>query len=213
MKRILFVGDSITDGWRDRNNDNLRGSGYVTAASAWVSSEFPGEYECINRGIGGNRIIDLLAREKSDIINLCPDYISIMVGVNDVWQELENRNGILPERYEVLYDMLVSDIKAALPDVKIFIMGSYVTKGLATTVKWDAFREGVDKMAATAERIAQKHGLLFVDMQEMFDHALTMAPAEYWTVDGIHPTSGGQGLIARAWIKAFCTLLKRSEKF
>lgn len=203
MKRILFVGDSITDGWRERDNDNLRGSGYVTAASAWVSSEFPGEYQCINRGIGGNRIVDLLAREKCDIINLKPDYVSIMIGVNDVWQELGLKNGISPERYEVLYDMLISDIKTALPDAKMFIMGSYLTKGLETTEKWDEFKGGVDKMAAVAKKLAEKHGLLFVDMQKAFDEALTKAPAEYWTVDGVHPTSGGQGLIAREWIKAF----------
>lgn len=203
MKRILFVGDSITDGWRERDNDNLRGSGYVTAASAWVSSEFPGEYQCINRGIGGNRIVDLLAREKCDMINLKPDYVSIMIGVNDVWQELGLKNGISPERYEVLYDMLISDIKTALPDAKMFIMGSYLTKGLETTEKWDEFKGGVDKMAAVAKKLAEKHGLLFVDMQKAFDEALTKAPAEYWTVDGVHPTSGGQGLIAREWIKAF----------
>ena len=203
MKKILFVGDSITDGCRERNNDNLRGSGYVTVASARVSSEYPGEYECINRGISGNRIVDLLAREKCDIINLNPDYISIMIGVNDVWHELELKNGISPERYEILYDMLISDIKEALPEVKIFIMGSYLTKGSATTEKWEDFKSGVDKMAAVAKGIAQKHGLLFVDMQEAFDHALTLAPAEYWTVDGVHPASGGQGLIAREWVKAF----------
>jgi len=206
MKRILFVGDSITDGWRVRDNDNLRGSGYVTAASAWVSSEFPGEYECINRGIGGNRIVDLLAREKCDIINLKPDYVSIMIGVNDVWQELGQKNGISPERYEVLYDMLISDIKTALPDAKMFIMGSYLTKGIETNERWDEFKAGVDKMAAVAKQLAEKHGLLFVDMQSVFDDALEKAPAEYWTVDGVHPTSGGQGILAREWIKAFMTI-------
>ena len=209
MKKILFVGDSITDGWRERENDNLKGSGYVTIASGWVSSEYPGEYQCINRGIGGNRVVDLLAREKCDIINLKPDIISIMIGVNDVWQEIGQKNGISPERYEVLYDMLISDIKEALPDVKLFIMGSYLTKGLATTEKWEAFKSGVDKMAAAAKGLAKKHGLLFVDMQAAFDEALTKAPAEYWTVDGVHPSSGGQGLLAREWIKAFKELEKQ----
>lgn len=92
-----------------------------------------------------------------------------MVGVNDVWQEIEHQNGISPERYEMLYDMLVSDTKSALPDAKIFIMGSYITKGLATTEKWDVFKSGVDKMADAAKRIAQKYELLFVDMQSSFD--------------------------------------------
>ena len=202
--KILFQGDSITDAGRDRTDNYNLGLGYPLYAAELLKERFKEvDFEFINRGISGNRIVDLLAREKCDIINLNPDYISIMIGVNDVWHELELKNGISPERYEILYDMLISDIKEALPEVKIFIMGSYLTKGSATTEKWEDFKSGVDKMAAVAKGIAQKHGLLFVDMQEAFDHALTLAPAEYWTVDGVHPASGGQGLIAREWVKAF----------
>jgi len=119
---------------------------------------------------------------------------------------LGQKNGISPERYEVLYDMLISDIKTALPDAKMFIMGSYLTKGIETNERWDEFKAGVDKMAAVAKQLAEKHGLLFVDMQSVFDDALEKAPAEYWTVDGVHPTSGGQGILAREWIKAFMTI-------
>ena len=84
MKRILFQGDSITDCGRARENDAHVGTGYALLVKSQLGFENPGEYEFYNRGISGNRIVDLYARIKADIINLAPDYISILIGVNDV---------------------------------------------------------------------------------------------------------------------------------
>ena len=83
MKKILFQGDSITDVGRSLENDAARGHGYATLVSASLGMDRPGEFEFVNRGISGNRIIDLLARVKADIINLTPDYMSILIGIND----------------------------------------------------------------------------------------------------------------------------------
>ena len=107
MKRILFQGDSITDANRSRENEAWKGEGYPTLITAKLGFEHPNEYEFINRGISGNRVVDLLARVKSDMINLKPDYMSILIGVNDVWHELEYSNGVSAERYEQIYTCLL----------------------------------------------------------------------------------------------------------
>ena len=93
VKRILFQGDSITDMYRVRDLDHYAGCGYATLVSAQLGYENPGEYTFINRGIGGDRSIDILARIKKDAINLKPDYMSIFVGVNDAWAEIDTGNG------------------------------------------------------------------------------------------------------------------------
>ena len=87
MKKVLFMGDSITDAMRDKDSDAYMGAGYATMAAGVLGRKEPYAYEFMNRGISGNRIVDLHARIRKDMINLQPDYISILIGVNDVWHE------------------------------------------------------------------------------------------------------------------------------
>ena len=122
MKTILFQGDSITDAGRNRDYDPHRGSGYATIVSGKLGYEYPDEYNFINRGISGNRSVDLYARIKQDLINHRPDYLSILIGVNDVWHELNEQNGVAAPKFEMVYSMLIEEIKEALPDIKIFIL-------------------------------------------------------------------------------------------
>ena len=121
--KILFQGDSITDMYRSKENEESFGVGYALLVKASLGLEVPGEYEFINRGIAGNRIVDLYARLKTDIINIKPDVMSILIGVNDVWHEFgDYPNGVDAEKFYKIYDMLIEEIKEALPDVKIMIM-------------------------------------------------------------------------------------------
>ena len=206
MKRILFQGDSITDAQRSREEDWKMGNGYPTLVSAHLGCEYPGEYEFINRGIGGNRIVDLYARMKSDIVNLKPDIMSILIGVNGVWQEITRGNGVPAKKYELIYNMLINEVKEFLPDIKIMTMGPYVLKGSATEENWDTFRSEVDKRIAAAKNVAQKNGLIYIPLQEKFDEGLKKAPANYWTMDGVHPTAMGHEIIKRAWLDGFSRL-------
>lgn len=203
MKRILFQGDSITDADRSRERDEFRGVGYPTLVSGKLGYDYPGEYEFLNRGIGGNRSIDLLARVKADIINLKPDVMSILIGVNDVWHEIMFQNGICAERYEEYYNIIIDEVTKALPNLKIMILEPFVLKGSSTEENWDIFRTGVENMAVCARRVAQKNNLKFVPLQESFDEAYKKAEMGYWLFDGVHPTAAGHELIARAWIDAF----------
>ena len=101
MKLVLFQGDSITDCGRNREADHPMGSGYATMAAGEIMAEHPGEYRFLNRGISGNRSVDLYARIKQDLINLKPDYLSILIGVNDVWHEYTRQNGVDADKFEM----------------------------------------------------------------------------------------------------------------
>ena len=207
--RILFQGDSITDAGRNRENDALDGRGYTNLVSAKLGFENPGAYEFLNRGISGNRVSDLVARMKKDIINLKPDVMSILIGVNDVWHEVESQNGVSADLYERLYHLLIGEIKAELPDIRILIMEPFVVKGTATEMHWQIFHDEVHLRAAAARRVAEKNGLEFIALQEKFDEVLALAPEAYWLRDGVHPTAAGHELIAREWIGAFLAEKRR----
>lgn len=203
MTKILFQGDSITDAGRNREAGFITGWGYPTLVASRLGYENPCACEFINRGIGGNRISDLVARMKCDIINLQPDVMSILIGVNDVWHELSSQNGTGTALFETLYDLLITEVKQALPNIRILIMEPFVLKGPATEEKWEDFRDGVAEKAAAARRVAEKHGLEFIPLQEKLNEATTLAPSTYWLRDGVHPSEAGHELLAREWIKTF----------
>lgn len=207
MKTILFQGDSITDASRNRDLHFDMGKGYPNLVSAHLGFENPGEYEFINRGISGNRIVDLYARMKVDLINLKPDIMSILIGVNDVWHEIVHQNGVAPEKFKKIYSMLIEEVKEALPDTKIMLLEPFVLEGPATAENIEKFGE-VRKMAQAAREIADKYNLVFIPLQDKFDEAVKLAPSEYWLGDGVHPTPKGHELIKREWLKAFETIEK-----
>ena len=203
MKRILFQGDSITDWCRAKDRDDVLGSNYVSMISGELGLKYPNKYEFINRGISGNRSIDILGRTQKDIVALKPDYMSILVGVNDVWHGLEWNNGISPERYEIYYNMIIEETKESLPDIKIMILEPFILKGSVAMKDPDAYISGVKKLAKIAKKVADKNGAIFVFLQEKFDEMLKYAPVEYWSYDGVHPNAAGHCIIKNAWIEAF----------
>ena len=208
-KIILFQGDSITDCGRNREDLTSTGVGYAHMVKGQVGFEHPGKYEFINKGISGNRIVDVYARIKADIINLKPDYMSLLIGVNDVWHELGWHNGVDAEKFEKIYDMLIAEIMEELPDIKIMILEPFVLEGMSTAAteaepeRWEYFRTEVPKRAVVAKRIAEKYNLSFVALQDVFNNACKQAPPSYWLCDGVHPTPMGHWLIKNEWIKAF----------
>ena len=209
-KLILFQGDSITDCGRNRDDIRSTGVGYAHMVKGQLGCEYPGMYDFINKGIGGNRIVDIYARIKSDIINLKPDYMSLLIGVNDVWHELNGvHNGVSAEKFEKIYDMLIAEILEALPNIKIMIMEPFVLEGFNTCAteafpdRWDQFRTEVPLRAAAAKRIAEKYNLVYVTLQDKFDEACKEAEAVYWLEDGVHPTPMGHWIIKNEWMKAF----------
>lgn len=203
MKKILFQGDSITDAGRSREIERNAGWGYATLVKAELGYEEPNAYEFYNRGIGGNRLVDVYARIKTDIIQLKPDIMSILIGINDVWSEIRWENGSSPEKYYKLYSMLIEEVKEALPDIKIMILEPFVLHGEATNEHWERFRSETEALAKKAAQIAEKYNLPFIPLQHLFDEAYKKAPEGYWLGDGVHPSAPGHEIIKREWIKAF----------
>lgn len=207
MKKILFQGDSITDVLRDRSTDRYLGSGYPTVVAANVAAAHPGEYTFMNRGVSGDRIVDVYARMKRDIINLKPDIVSILIGINGVWHEISEHNGVSAEKFERIYDMLMDELTKALPETKFMLLEPFVQYGCVTCPceehpdRWEIYQRQTPLRAQATRRIAEKYNAVFVPLQQVFDEASQKAPSEYWLVDGVHPTTCGHGLIAREWIR------------
>lgn len=205
--RILFQGDSITDAGRSRTDDVPVGVGYPLMVKAFLGFDNPGKYEFLNRGISGDRIVDVYARMKSDIINLKPDVMSILIGVNDVWHEVgDNPNGVDADKYFKIYSMLIEEVKAALPDLKIMILEPFVMKAEKVADYYDMFRPEVEKRAEMAKKIAEKFNLPFIPLQAGFDELAKDAGVTYWLADGVHPTAMGHEYIKRQWLKEFNNL-------
>ena len=203
MKTILFQGDSITDACRSRDGEMWKGMGYPLLVTAQLSYEHPNQYTFYNRGISGNRVVDLYARIKEDILKLKPDVMSILIGVNDVWHECSIQQGVDAEKYFKVYALLIEEVKAALPDIQIMILEPFALKGTGNEAYWDEFYSEVKKRAAKAKESAERYDLTFIPLQDKFEEATKQAPNEYWLMDGVHPTEAGHALIQNEWVKYF----------
>ena len=214
-KRILFQGDSITDCGRDRNNFWSMGGGYPTLVMAELGLDYPYEYEVLNRGISGDRIVDVYARIKRDFINLKPDYASILIGVNDTWHEINCENGVATEKFEKIYTMLLDEIFEALPNLKLILIAPYVLEGSGTCSteekpdKWEIFKADVTEKAKVVKKLAEKYNATFVPLQEMFDKASEQYGVSHWLPDGVHPSIAGAKLIANAWLEKFYSEIEK----
>ncbi|MGM9625785.1 MAG: SGNH/GDSL hydrolase family protein [Eubacteriales bacterium] len=203
--KILFQGDSITDVGKNAGAGSLTpiGQGYAMICAAALGAKYPCQFTFENRGISGNRIVDVYARIKADGWNLEPDVFSILIGVNDVWHEIGNKNGVDAERFYRVYRMLVTDTIARLPAVRMILMEPFVLNCGVCAEHWDYFRDETAKRGEAIRRIADECGQIFLPLQDMFDQACSLAPANYWLGDGVHPTTAGHKLIADRWIAAF----------
>ncbi len=190
---------------RDRNTDGAVGSygfGYPFLLESKFSSETPGKHVLINRGISGNRTVDLYARIKSDCWNLKPDLISVLIGVNDVWHEVAFKNGVDIERFERVYRMFIDDTEKVLADVKLMLLEPFVLKGTATEEKYGEF-SAVREYARAVRKIAEEKNIPFVPLQARFDELSEKYGAEQWLYDGVHPSVAGAKVIADAWLEVF----------
>ena len=212
-KIILFQGDSITDCERNRNNAFDLAKGYPNLVMATLNMDEPYQYSAYNRGISGDRIADVYARIRKDMINLKPDYISMLVGINEVWHGYAFDNGADEKKFEMIYGLVIEELMRELPVTKIFLFEPFYLHGSATCNteqtpgRWEYYLRETPLRQAAVKRVAEKYGLPFVPMQALFEEVEATAPYEgYWLWDGVHPTEAGHELIKRQWLKAFAAI-------
>lgn len=199
---ILFQGDSITDAGRSRrstgpNDAAALGHGYPVLIGSALLADYPAaNLKILNRGISGHKVPDLAKRWEKDTVELKPDILSILIGVNDIWHKLNGRYNGTVKDYETGYRALLKGTRKSLPDVRIVICEPFVLRCGAVNDSW--FPE-FGQRRDVAKKLAEEMNITFVPFQAMFDEAAKKAPPEYWTRDGVHPTLAGHGLIAKTW--------------
>ena len=202
--RVLFQGDSVTDAGRIRENPADLGQGYPQYAAGLLQKRYPEiSWEFINRGIGGNRTGDLLARWRTDCIDLQPDLVSILIGINDTWRTFDQNDPTSVERFEENYRRLLEDVQAHT-HAKILMLEPFV---LHDTSDKDAWRADLDPKIQAVRRLAWEYADAFVPLDGLFAAACVERPPLYWTADGVHPVEAGARLIAAAYADAAAKLL------
>jgi len=201
MANIVFYGDSITDCGRNREDSHLFSSGYPAIVAGRLGLEYPEENVYSNRGISGNRVVDLYA-QINGIHNDKPDVLSILIGVNDVWHK-QHGNGVDTAKFEMVYTLLLDEIYEKNPNVKIMLLEPFVVKACATEAIYEDFRSDVESKAAVVKKLAEKYGIPFIPLQEDFDRLYNPENPGYWLRDGVHPTLAGHTFIADKWIETY----------
>lgn len=203
--KLVFIGDSITDCERARPvGEGLFGAlgkGYVSIVEGLLYAIRPADaIRVVNMGTSGNTVLDLKARWSTDVFDLKPDWLVVMIGVNDVWRQfdlpLQKEIHVLPDVYARTLDELVAATK---PKVKGLVLMSpfYIEPNPA-----DAMRARMDEYGAIVKKTAKKHGALFVDTQAAFNGALQHMHANNLAWDRVHPNNIGHAIIAKAFLNA-----------
>jgi lysophospholipase L1-like esterase len=202
---ILLQGDSITDAGRNKednsfNNPRALGSGYAMLLAAQMLEKYaPLNLKIYNKGISGNKVYQLAERWDKDCLEIKPDILSILIGVNDFWHKLNgNYNGTI-EIYRNDYIALLERTKKVLPNINLVICEPFAVPGVkAVDDKW--YPEFYEYQKAARE-IATRFGATFIPYQAIYDEAQKRAPGAYWTSDGVHASLAGAQLMAAAWLE------------
>lgn len=204
MDRIVFAGDSVTDMGSvnpvgEGLFDNV-GRSYVRVIENMLAVWYP---ECFirvtNSGIGGNTSRDLLARFDRDVVDLNPDWVSICIGINDVWRQFDSPaipdGHVLPDEYRSNMETMIGKVKGKVKG--IFILSPYIIEPL----REDKMRARMDEYVEICRELAEKHGCVFVDFQKMYEEYCSVRHSSYVAWDRIHPNQIGATLMAREFLK------------
>jgi acyl-CoA thioesterase-1 len=197
--RILFTGDSITDSGRNRDkSEDIGYFGYVPITAAHLQARLaaPG-LKIFNRGIGGNRVCDLLKRVDADLLALKPTVVSILIGINDTWRRYDSGDATDAKAFERDYRAVLEKIERQL-EARIILLEPFVLHTPADRAKW---REDLNPKIDVVRKLAVDFGAELLPLDGLFAQAATQAPGAYWAEDGVHPTAAGHALIAETWLE------------
>ena len=207
--RILFQGDSITDGGRGRSEDpnHILGQELRLPPRRRLWGPLPGPRlgRFLNRGISGNKVTDLAARWQGDTLALKPDVLSILVGVNDAGSVVNSggSGGVTAQQYEQVYDQILQQAVAADPNLKLVLCEPFVAQTGHVMDHPEQWNAEIKLRQAAVERLAAKYHAPVVHFQLMFNAAISHSkqPVTFWVWDGIHPTYAGHQLMADEWLR------------
>ena len=209
-KTIVFQGDSITDMNREkvskRDQNHIYGHSYVFLLAGKLSFESPETFGRIwNRGISGNRSYDLLARWQTDTLDLRPDLISVLVGINDLLFPDEHHTSPDPDGYRRTLLEIVSMTRRSLGDVPFVFCEPFGFPDPLDEHYRDLMTNGLPLYQEAMHTVAAETSSLFIPLQKPFCDAYAAHSAKgqaFWLWDGIHPTAAGHQIIAREWLRA-----------
>lgn len=219
-KRVLFIGDSITDGlwgnskvWNtpseDRNHKDMNhiyGHGYMMICASHYQGLYPEEeFVFWNRGISGNTLDDLSARWQKDALALRPDVVSILIGTNDVGKALDKGYTVDVEAWKAQYMALLDSTLSINPDCRFVLCTPFVAKAgkMAATSNYDEREKMIASLQTAVASIAAKYDAVLVPFDSLVSNSIAShpeLPATYWIWDGIHPTPAMHYLMAQMWI-------------
>lgn len=203
--RILFQGDSVTDCQRVYDDPKDLGQGYVVYTVEAIKSAFPGmDIEFLNRGISGNRTENLLARVDADLIDLQPDIVTILIGINDTWHkymiDLETTVEYFRANYETVLKRIKSETKA-----KIVILEPFLLYNMGK----DEMRGDLNEKIDVVRQLAMKYADAFINLDGMFvEENIKGTPNNVLSPDGVHPDEAGKKVIADALAPVVCKFIK-----
>ena len=201
---VLFTGDSITDCGR-RGPDAPLGSGYVRSAVDLLTCRYPQRrLTCINTGISGNTIRDLFTRCGDDVIAHQPDWLSVMIGINDLWRWLTNQGAaaVAPAEYAELYAQLLTRVRQETSAKLILMDPFYISTDQGADSEQGAMLARLPRYLATVQRMAEEYSAVHVRTHEVFQTLLGHYGPERFCPEPVHPHAGGHTAIACAWLEA-----------
>lgn len=202
--RIVFAGDSVTDmGSTNPIGEGLCenvGRGYVRLVESFLSAYYPEILTRVtNAGISGNTSRDLLARFDRDVVSLNPDWVSICIGINDVWRQFDcpaiPDGHVMPEEYRNNVEEMILKVKDKVKG--IFILSPYYIESNHD----DFMRKRMNEYVEISKELAEKHGCRFVDFQKVFENYCKIRHSAYIAWDRVHPNQVGSMLMAKAFLE------------
>ena len=201
--RVVFQGDSVTDCWRGRFNDTDLGSGYAMMAAAHFAAQFPEkQVQFFNRGVSADRVRNLEARWEEDCLALHPDWVSILIGINDTWRRYDQNDPTPVAAFATTYRAILEATTAQ--GARIIICEPFLLPVSAEQMTW---REDLDPKIAVIRQLAQEYRAWFIPLDGLFARVATRREPIFWADDGVHPSPAGHALIARAWLETFTAAL------
>ncbi|MBO2944116.1 SGNH/GDSL hydrolase family protein [Paenibacillus sp. F411] len=195
---ILFQGDSITDAGRNRSESSSLGTGYPLLISALTGLKHPElNLQFLNRGISGDRVVNLQERWQGDCLELKPTWVSVYIGINDCWRRYSRQDETPAAAFKAGYRELLERTQESL-GAKLILMEPFV---LPVPEDRRAWREDLDPKIHAVRELAAEFQALLVPLDGLFNAAAARREPAYWAPDGVHPSPAGHGLIAKSWME------------